>query len=291
MGDMREITDGLRFPEGPIAMVDGSVLVVEIEGGTLTRVAPDGTRTVVAECGGGPNGAAVGPDGAVYVANDGGLVFTTEDGIRFPVALVDGHEGGCVQRVDIATGSCVDLYTHSGDQRLGSLNDVVFDAHGWFYVVDTGNGAIHHAHPDGSSMRIVADALEFPNGMGLSPDGQRLYASETYSGRVFAWTVEAPGDLRDRTLLYTADGHGWDGLAIDGAGNVCIANLQHSGISIISPEGALLAEVTVAKPDPFVTNVCFGGADGRTAFITSSGRGLLYEVEWPYPGLALHYSR
>src|SRR5207302_919543 len=100
---VHEITDGLRFPEGPIAMDDGSVLVVEIEGGALTRVTPDGQRVVVAECGGGPNGAAVGPDGSVYVANDGGLDFMTEDDIRFPYALRADNPGGHVQRVHLTT--------------------------------------------------------------------------------------------------------------------------------------------------------------------------------------------
>lgn len=291
MTGMRQVTSGLQFPEGPISMDDGSVLVVEIEGGNLTRVDPDGRTTVVAHCGGGPNGAALGPDGSVYVANDGGLAFMTEDEIRFPYALADDNTGGQVQRVDLATGAFEDVYTESGGERLGGLNDVVFDDGGWFYLVDTGRGAIHYAHPDGSAMRPVADGLEVPNGMGVSPDGRRLYVSETYTGRLFAWDVADDGELQDRVLLYTADGHGWDGLAVDGAGNVCIANLQHSGVSIISPEGALKEEVTVPLHDPYVTNVCFGGPDGRTAFICSSGRGLLYAVEWPYPGLRLHFAR
>ena len=63
MAEIREITDGLEFPEGPIAMDDGSVILTEIKRGTLTRVKPDGTKEVVVETGGGPNGAAVGPDG------------------------------------------------------------------------------------------------------------------------------------------------------------------------------------------------------------------------------------
>jgi len=288
---VQQVTDGLRFPEGPIAMDDGSVLVVEIEGGALTRVTPDGQRSVVAECGGGPNGAAVGPDGSVYVANDGGLDFMTEDGIRFPYALGADNPGGHVQRVDLHTGAFEDVYTHVDGERLGSLNDVVFDRHGWFYVVDTGRGAIHYAHPDGSSIRTVDDSLEFPNGMGLSPDGRRLYASETYSGRVFAWDVADTGDLRHRVLLHTAEGHRWDGLAVDGAGNVCISNQERSGISILAPDGVLREEVTVPLHDPYVTNICFGGPAMRTAFITSSGRGLLYAAAWPYPGLRLHFSR
>jgi gluconolactonase len=227
----------------------------------------------------------------VYVANDGGLAFTTEDGIRFPCGAAPGNRGGIVQRVDPATGTCQDLYHQVGDRHLGVLNDVVFDARGWFYVVDTVLGAVHYADPGGSGIRTVASSLELPNGMGLSPDGRRLYVSETYSGRILAWDVAAGGDLRGPALHYTADGHGWDGLAVDGAGNVCAANLTHSGISIVGPDGRLRGEVTVPRHDPYVTNVCFGGPEGRTAYITSGGRGLLYAVDWPYPGHRLHFAR
>ncbi len=73
MSEMREITDGLMFPEGPIAMPDGSVLLVEIARRTLTRVHKDGSKEIVAETGGGPNGAAIGPDGKCYICNNGGF--------------------------------------------------------------------------------------------------------------------------------------------------------------------------------------------------------------------------
>jgi len=81
MARIREIASGLRFPEGPIAMDDGSVLVVEIKRGTLTRVKPDGSLQVIAETGGGPNGAALGPDGMVYVCNDGGFDWMEIEGV------------------------------------------------------------------------------------------------------------------------------------------------------------------------------------------------------------------
>ena len=84
---LREVASGLQFPEGPVAMADGSVLVVEIARGTLSRVTPDGRIHVVADLGGGPNGAAIGPDGAVYVCNNGGFRWHTEaDGCLRPVA-------------------------------------------------------------------------------------------------------------------------------------------------------------------------------------------------------------
>src|SRR5579864_3993741 len=85
MPQMKEITSGLRFPEGPVAMNDGSVLVVEIARGTLTRVRPNGAKEVVAETGGGPNGAAIGPDGKVYICNNGGLIFAEISGHTLPI--------------------------------------------------------------------------------------------------------------------------------------------------------------------------------------------------------------
>jgi gluconolactonase len=280
---MRELASGLGFPEGPVALDDGSVLVVEVDA--------KGAVTVVAHCGGGPNGAALGPDGAVYVCNDGGLAFVTIDGIHQPIALAEGNTGGCIQRVDLTTGGIDVVYTHWGDQPITATNDIVFDTAGCFYFIDTGSGAIYYANPDGSSIDRVASGLEFPNGMGLSPDGQRLYASETYAGRIFRWDVIAPGVLGDRTLLFSTEGaHGWDGLAIDGDENVCAANLQAGGISVIGRDGQVRTEIVVPEHDPFVTNICFGGPDASQAFITSSGRGKLYQTDWPFPGLRLNFA-
>jgi gluconolactonase len=290
MATVQTVTTGLRFPEGPVATGDGSVLVVEIEGAALTRVLPDGSQEVAGACGGGPNGAAFGPDGAVYVCNDGGLAFTTEGDIRFPHALAEGNAGGSLQRVDLAAATVEVVFTECDGVRIGGLNDIVFDTTGWCYFVDTTNGLLYHADPIGGVIRVAARGLEFPNGAGLSPDGTRLYVSETYSGRVLVWDVTAPGMLAGPVELYATGGaHGWDGLAVDGAGNVCISNLQRSGVTVISPEGDVLGAFTTPAPDPYVTNLCFGGPDGDTAYVCSSGRGILYAVRWPWPGLRLNF--
>ena len=291
MTTLRTVTTGLRFPEGPIALDDGTILVSEIEGAAITRVSPDGTMRPIV-CGGGVNGAALGPDGAVYICNDGGLAFMTEDGIRFPFALADGNDGGYVQRVDLETESAETVFTHCDDVRIGSLNDIVFDTTGWCYIVDTTNGTLYYADPVGGFIRVAEQTLEFPNGMGLSPDGTRLYVSETYSGRILVWDVVAPGVLANKTELYNSNGaHHWDGLAIDGAGNICASNLQHSGITVISSAGTMLARFVTPQPDTFVTNICFGGPDANIAYICSSGRGILYSITWPWPGLRLNFAR
>src|SRR5205823_14682941 len=73
MPDVRVLATDLQFPEGPVAMLDGSVLLVEIRGQRLTRVWPDGRKEVVAQIPGGPNGAAIGPVGKCYACNNGGV--------------------------------------------------------------------------------------------------------------------------------------------------------------------------------------------------------------------------
>src|SRR5215467_5096391 len=81
--DMRIMATGLQFPEGPVAMEDGSVLLVEIARQTLSRVTPDGRVHVIANLGGGPNGAAMGPGGKIYVTNNGGFEWIERPGRLF----------------------------------------------------------------------------------------------------------------------------------------------------------------------------------------------------------------
>jgi gluconolactonase len=289
---IRVLASGLRFPEGPAVSADGSIMVPEIEGGAVSVVRPGGTRTVLAEVGGGANGCAFGPDGALYVCNDGGLVFTEQDGIRFPVAVPEDYKGGCLQRVDVATGAVRDVFTEVDGTHIGSLNDIVFDTAGFCYFIDTSLGQIYYADPVAGSVRVAASGLEMPNGAGLSPDGSRLYVAETYSGRLRVFAVTGPGQLAEQPDFYHhpgTSGQYWDGLAVDGAGNVCVADLEGSGIRVISPQGELLGAFVTPVADAYVTNLCFGGPSGDTAYVVSSGRGLLYEVPWPWPGLRLNF--
>jgi gluconolactonase len=305
VGELREITTGLRFPEGPVALGDGSVLVVEIKRGTLTRVAPDGTKSVVANTGGGPNGAALGPDGKVYVCNNGGFEWHDLGGLLLPGNQPSDYIGGRIQRVDLATGRVEDVYTACDGHPLRGPNDIVFDRAGGFWFTDHGKTRVRdrdrtgvfYARPDGSLIREVIFPLDAPNGVGLSPDGSRLYVAETWTGRVWYWDVAAPGEIvagpgfgpAGGTLLAGLPGYQlFDSLAVDGDGNVCVATLVNGGITVISPGGQVLEHVPTG--DPLTTNICFGGADLRTAYITLSGTGRLVATEWRRPGLRLAWA-
>jgi gluconolactonase len=295
---MRVLTEELQFPEGPVAMPDGSVLVVEIRGGTLARVSSDGEVARVAKCGGGPNGAATGPDGAVYVCNNGGFEWRDLGGMVFPGEQPEGYTGGSIQRIDLATGEVTTLYTHCGDIQLRGPNDIVFDTSGGFYFTDLGKsrpreldkGAIFYATTDGTLIREVVFPMDHPNGIGLSPNGRTLYVAESTTARVWAWDVQGEGELGNKRLVVTLPGQQFlDSLGIEASGNLCLATLLTGAITVVSPSGEIVEVVKMPEPDPMVTNICFGGPDMTTAYITSSGRGRLYEATWARPGLKLNY--
>ena len=302
MNGFREIASGLRFPEGPVVLPDGDVLVVEIERGTLTRVRPDGTLQVVADLGGGPNGAALGPDGAVYVCNNGGFEFTDLGGILVPGHQAHDYGGGCIQRVDLATGKAEVLYTRAGDTVLKGPNDIVFDAAGGFWFTDHGKGdgriqyrgGLYYAKIDGSYIKEMAFPILSANGVGLSPDEKTVYVADTYSARLLAFDVVAPGKLGPDAGLGgagryvgAAPGHTYfDSLAVDAKGNICVATILNGGITIFSPDGK---NKHVPIDDVVVTNICFGGKDLKTAYITASSKGQLLQTEWETPGLPLNF--
>src|SRR5262249_271399 len=121
----KEITSGLRFPEGPVAMPDGSVMLVEIARQTLTRVMPDGKQHVIAKLGGGPNGAAMGPGGKIYVTNNGGFNWIERpDRPLIPTTAAAAYKGGSIQVVDPETGKFETLYDSCDGRRLNSANDL-----------------------------------------------------------------------------------------------------------------------------------------------------------------------
>jgi gluconolactonase len=298
------VAEGLKFPEGPICMPDGSIVLVEIAAGRLSRVHADGSVDVIAELGGGPNGAAIGPDGACYVCNNGGFTWVDNDGLLFPEGTPDDYDGGRIERVDLATGKFETLYTECDGIRLNGPNDIVFDSSGGFWFTDAGKlwprkiarGGVYYAAADGIGIREVFYPLEFANGVALSPAEDRLYFAETMNGRIWQYPLSGPGQVdgdivpgNPENLLHAPGGiRGFDSMAVDSGGYVCQATLFEGGISVVSPEGELAEFITF--PDPLVTNICFGGDDMSTAYITLSATGQLVRMPWPRPGLRLNFA-
>ena len=288
-----------------MAMPDGSVVLVEIERGTLSRVTPAGAIEVVAETGGGPNGAAMGPDGKCYVCNNGGFKWYEKDGVLLPGLQGADYAGGSIQRVDLETGSVETVYSDCAGEPLKGPNDIVFDREGGFWFTDHGKQrrrehdrtGVFYAKPDGSHIEEVIFPVHGPNGVGLSPDETTLYVAETPTARLLAFELTGPGKIakgkgetawmHGRLLAARRDFSAFDSLAVDSGGHICVGTLFEGGISVIDPDNGDID--FVAMPDPIATNICFGGENLETAYITLSSSGRLVSMPWPRPGLALNF--
>ena len=158
MPEVRIVASNFGFPEGPVVMADGAVILTEIAARCCTRIGSDGARSTVGNPGGGPNGLALGPDGALYLCNNGGGKYP--HGHWMAVGPADDYNGGCIQRIDPNTGDTRILYTHYNGHSLSAPNDLVFDTHGGFYFTDLGkrfartrdHGGLYYALPDGSKL-------------------------------------------------------------------------------------------------------------------------------------------
>jgi gluconolactonase len=299
--------DGLGFPEGPVFDGSGNVLVVDIDGGRVVSIAGGATK-VVATPGGGPNGMALERAGTVVIANNGGFLWTEVNGVRIPIDHPThtneppGFAGGWIERVDVATGDVTVLHRELEGRPLRGPNDLVFDEVGGLWFTDHGKGrlqsvdrgALCYIPPGGETVHRVAFPLLGPNGVGLSPDDRTVYVAETHTGRLWAWDLAAPGEVRPREgslavrhggYCVAATPYSFDSLAVEEDGRIAIGAIG-DGIVVVTPDGE---EIDVHPiPGDVATNIAFGGSDRRTAAITLSRSGRLAESTWPRPGLAVH---
>ena len=293
--EMKTVAEGLHFPDAPVVMKDGSLLFVQIEARQISRITPSGEVKLVAQLNGGPNGLAIGPDKALYIANDGGrFSFAQRQGFNFPGAIPADFEGGMIQRLDLKSGQVTTLYDTCEGKPLIAPDDLVFDHKGGMWISEygrtRGDGAIYYARSDGRGIRLVKGGLNAPNGIGLSPDGKQLHVS---TGRqLLTFDVQGPGELGPSTSYPDAvhaplrDRSVADSLKVLADNKVCVCTLIVGGISIIDPKGQT---EFIQFDDPMTTNLAFGGADMRDVWVTSSGLGKIRKVRWPYPGLKPAY--
>ena len=281
------VADGLLFPEGPAFDRRGNLYVAEIQGGQVSRIAPDGSVSVFARPGGGPNGANFGPDGNLYVCNNGG----------FPQEGVERI--GRVERIT-PSGEVAVLISEIDGEPLASPNDLGFDEHGNFYFTDPvwGNPELTSSPPghvcfsdlNGKARRLHT-GFQFPNGVGVSPDGRTLVVCESITARLHAFDILEPGVLSEpREFGDTGLGSIPDGLAFDEAGNVLVCGHRTGKIHVFGPQGGPRL-TTLEFEDPELTNVCFGGPEFRTLYVTESGKGRVVSVDWERPGMVLFPDR
>ena len=271
-------------------MADGSVIFCEILAKRLARWRPGGkVETVVELPAGAPNGASLGPDGALYICNNGG---------RPPA-----YAGGALQRFDLATKQLKTLYSASSDGPLVGPNDLVFDEWGDVWFTDMGRtlprsqelGGLYWGKADGSEIRQIAYPIAAPNGVALGPDRRTLYLVQTFQRQVHALKIEGRGKVAQADGKAAIKGlaglpglANCDSMAVEAGGNLLIANWQE-GVTVLAPDGRLLGHRSFAPYN--VTNLAFGGADMRTLYLTANAPdgGVLLRARWPRSGLKLLY--
>jgi gluconolactonase len=282
----RVVATGLQFPEGPAFDREGNLYVVELRAGQISRIRPNGALEVFAKTGGGPNGAQFAANGELVVANSGGWAR---------------GEKGRIERVDRAGNVRVWLTEVEG-ARLAKPNDLGFDAHGNLYFTSprwpapgltsaqAPAGDVCFVTPGGEAKRVHT-GFAFPNGIGVSRDGRTLVVCETGTGKLHAFPILAPGVLgRPRVAAdLGANGHP-DGFAFDAEGYILCCGWETGRIHVFAPDSAKSIE-TIAFEDDGVTNVCFGGPEFSTLYVTESKLGRVVAVEWKRPGMKLFNDR
>lgn len=258
----REFTPGI---EGPACDAEGNIYAVNYaKQGTIGRVTPDGK-------------------GEVFVTLPGDSVG---NGIRFDRAgtmFVADYANHNVLRIDPKTRK-IEVFAH--DDRMNQPNDLAITADGTLYASDPNwsksTGQIWRIDRDGTVTRVAED-MGTTNGIDVSPDGKTLYVNESAQRNIWAFDIESDGSLANKRLLRKFDDHGFDGMRCDIDGNLYVTRYGKGTVVKLSPTGEILKEIDVLGARP--SNICFGGPDGRTAYVTEVEHQRLVQFRVDRPGL------
>ncbi len=236
--------------EGPACDKDGNLYAVNFEKQqTIGRVTRDGK-------------------GELWVTLPG---ESTGNGIRFDKQgqmYVADYVGHNVLKIDPITR---EIQVHAHNPEMNQPNDLTIAMDGTLYASDPNWGAstgqIWRIATDGTIQRVAQD-MGTTNGIELSPDGRTLYVNESVQRNVWAFPVLADGRLGEKRLVRQFEDHGFDGMRCDVDGNLYITRHGKGTVVKMSPEGEILQEIDTLGLHP--TNICFGGLDGRTAYVTEA---------------------
>ncbi len=258
-----EFTKGI---EGPACDREGNVFAVNYgKQQTIGRVTPDGKGEVFATLAGDSVG----------------------NGIRFDrkgVMFVADYVGHNVLRIDPKTRA-VTVFAH--EARMSQPNDLTLAPDGTLYASDPnwkeGTGQIWRIDRKGGVRRVAA-GMGTTNGIEVSPDGKLLYVNESKQRKVWVFDIRLDGSLAGKRLFKEFPDHGFDGMRCDVNGNLYITRYGKGTVVKVSPRGWILREIHVLGARP--SNICFGGHDGRTAYVTEVENTRLVSFRVDKPGLA-----
>lgn len=263
------------FLEGPVFDDEGRLLVCDIPFGRVFRIDADGHWSLVAEWDGEPNG----------------MKF-----LDARTLLVCDYRHG-LMAVDLASGAVRPYLDRRNSERFKGVNDLVFDADGNLYFTDQGqtglhdpSGRLYRLRP-GGQLDLLLSNVPSPNGVALSPDGRVLYLGVTRGNQVWRVPLLDDGSVSKVGAFFTSYGpSGPDGLAVDRSGRVVVANPGLGLAWVLSPRGE--PEVVLrSAAGTSLTNVAFGGPDGRTLYCTESVSGSVLRATLEHPGLPIHRGR
>ena len=258
-----EFTKGI---EGPACDKAGNIFAVNFkEQGTIGRVSPDGKGEVFLTL----------PEGS------------TGNGIRFDKKgnmFIADYPKHNVLRVDAKTKKLT-VFAH--EPKMNQPNDLAIDAKGNLYASDPSwakvTGQLWRISKKGKVM-LLADDMGTTNGIEVSPDGKTLYVNESRQRNIWAFSIKKDGSVEKKRLFRKFEDHGFDGMRCDAKGNLYVTRHGKGTVVILSPEGKILKEVDVLGARP--SNLCFGGPDGRTVYVTEVEHTRIVQFRVEHPGLS-----
>ena len=252
--------------EGPCCDKDGNLYLVALKKPTdIAKVTPDGKADVWVELPGKStgNGIVFDKSGAMYVAD---------------------YSGHNVLKIDVKSKK-VEVFAH--EPKMNQPNDLAIAPDGTIYASDPnwekGTGQLWKVSTDGKVTKLAGD-MGTTNGVEVSPDGKMLYVNESVQRNVWSFPIKADGTLGEKKLLKKFDDHGFDGMRCDADGNLYITRYGKGTVVKLSPTGEVLKEIDVLGKQP--SNICFGGPDGRTAYVTEVEHKRVVTFRVDKPGLA-----
>ncbi len=259
------------FLEGPAFDRAGNLYMVDLAFGRIFKVTKDGEFSVAAEYAGEPNGLAIHKDGRIFIAD---------------------HKLG-ILALDPKSGDVVPLVTRYHQQGFKGVNDLIFDLGGNLYFTDQGvsdladpSGCVYR-YTSAGQLQQLANCLPSPNGLALSKDEATLFVAVTRANAIWRLPFAPDGTVvRMGVQLQLSGGRGPDGMAMDESGGLVVAHPDMGAVWIFNHRGEPLYRVQSCASD-ILTNVCFGGADHRTLYITDSGSGSILTARVPTPGRVL----
>lgn len=263
---LHPVLDGLGFPEGPVLLPDGRLAFVDLRE-QCVGVLEDGGWRVLARLPGSPNGMRLGPDGALYVANNGGIAPLDAERLwRAPDAL-DGR----IHRVTLQ-GEVSEAVAELPGEPPHRPNDLCFGPGGWLYFTDPGNwealpdqvryrgGRLYRAKPNGAA-EVLAEIADFPNGLALAPGGRALIVAQTEARQLLSFPLSPEGELGDPEVFCALPDAAPDGICFAADGSLFVAGSVADNVAVIGPDRRLERLIDVGpQSDP--TNLCLD-ADGR----------------------------